>query len=98
MSQKHEISKKKPSNKGISIMKAIDRFYEDEERKNKGIGSSSSANEEDALSGSSLGEFLVGKKFVTKVKAVKKRHAQKHDSNSKLMKKWVTYINFRGWI
>lgn len=79
-------------------MEAIDRFHEDEERKNKGFGSSSSANGGNALGGSSIGAPVDGKKYVTKVKAMKKIHAQKYDYDSEATKYWVTYMICKGLI
>lgn len=94
MSQKPENSKKKPSNKGISIMKAIDRFHEAEERKNKGINSTSFAN-----GGNAHGASFVGtssKKFVTKMKVLKKRPIQSHEYNLEADEDCVTFLELGG--
>lgn len=79
MSQKSENPKICSSNKGISINKSIDRFIEDNTVKNTGVGSTSSANVVETRDGSSGGAFMTGKKFVAKMKFLKKRLVQAHE-------------------
>lgn len=75
MSQKFVDSRKIPSNKGISIIKAIEIFHG--ERMGKEICSSSITNGGEISSESSVGSSTTRKEFVTKMKVVNKRHAQK---------------------
>lgn len=78
MSQKYVNLKKIPYNKGISIMKTIERFNEEMMKKDIGSG----ANDGEASSESYVGSSTIGKEFVPKKKVVKKRTALKHDSDS----------------
>lgn len=82
MSQKFENVKKQTSNKGISIMKAIEIFHEAEEKKNNGFGSTSYANCGDAYGGPSM----TSKKSFTEMKFVKTKHVQNMILTLKLMK------------
>lgn len=87
----------KPSNKGIYIMKDIDRFHEAEEINNKGIDSTSYANKGSVHGASSVGASLVGKKFVTKIKVLKKLHVQSNESDSEVDEDYVTFLDSGGW-
>lgn len=45
----------------------------------------------------SVGAFMTGKKYVTKMKSLKKSYVKKHDSNSDADEDWLTFMNSRGW-
>lgn len=68
-------------------MNAIEIFNMERIRKHIGYV----ANGREASSESSIGSSITGKKFVTKKKDVKKRHAQKLDSDSKVDNDWIDW-------
>lgn len=56
------------------------------------------ANGGEASDESFVKSSISGKEYVSKKKVVKKRHAQKHDSDSEVDVDWIAYKNYRGWI
>lgn len=44
-----------------------------------------------------VGPSVTSKKFVTKIKHLKKRHVQTHDSNSNVDVECVAFIESGGW-
>lgn len=70
---------------------------EAENNKNKGVSPSSYEKGVEAHVGSSGGSSLIGKKFVTNMKTLKKRIVKTHESDSKVDEDWVTFMNLRGW-
>lgn len=87
MSKRTEASKKKYSNKGLKV----------EERKNRDIYSTSSANGGNAQSASSVGEFTAGKKYVTKMKVLKKQPIKTRVSDLEVDEYYVTFLESGGW-
>lgn len=79
-------------------MKAVEIFLEAKKNKNNGMCSSSSANGLKTHTRTSGGTTVTGNKSVTKMKSLKKRIIQAHDSDSEADEYWVTYMNCRGWI
>lgn len=75
MSQRPGASNKKYYNKGT----------EAEERKNKSIGSTSSANGQNAQCASSIEVSTIGKKYVTKMKLLKSGMFKLMNLNQRLM-------------
>lgn len=77
-------------------MKAIERFHE--ERMKKEFGSSSIVNGGETSGESSVGSSTTRKESVTKMKDVRKKHAQKHDYDLEVDAYWISYKNRREWI
>lgn len=86
MSQRPEASKKKYSDKGIKA----------EERKNKGISSTSPANGGNVQSASSVRTSIVGKKHVIEMNVLKKQPVQTHDSDLEVDENYVTFLESGG--
>lgn len=51
----------------------------------------------ESMVGTHVGAFVSGKKYVTKMKSLKKILVQTHDSYSYANEHWVTFIESGGW-
>ena len=85
-SKARSFKEKKYSDKGIKT-----------DKKNKGFSSTSSANGGNAQGASSVRESITSKSYVTKMKVLKKRLVQTHDSDSESGEDFVTFLESGGW-
>lgn len=83
MTQNQKNSKRTSSKGGVNIVKAIEKFLEDERNKNKETGSSAQ------VGGSFDGASVSRKTLVTRMKVVKKNIMEESDSEAD--KDWITF-------